>query len=98
MDLNGMAFTPNFSEVGQLINLFKSRKGDIRTDGYTHTHGHNGDFIGLFCLLRKKSTLMRVETCTPMENIRIFAKCVLCQFVCLIGFDVVDAVTYKGLA
>jgi hypothetical protein len=66
---NGMEFTANFSEVGQLINLFRSRKGGIygRTD--TYIHGQNGDFTDLFCLLRKKSPLMRVEKCTPMENI-----------------------------
>jgi hypothetical protein len=41
MAFNGMALTPNFSEFGQLINLFKSRKGGYtagRMDTHTHTH------------------------------------------------------------
>jgi hypothetical protein len=56
MVFNSVTFTPNFSEVGQLISLFRSLKEGHAEGGRTHIHtqGQHGDLTGLFGLLRGK--------------------------------------------
>jgi hypothetical protein len=42
---NAIMFISSFVKIGQLVEKLK----------WTHTHRQNGDYISLFCYLRKKT-------------------------------------------